>query len=67
MILLKLILYIYNKFYFVTVLNKDPNVDEMVAAVKIGKIWRGYYVRKIKESRTPGTTHKNITLAVREY
>ncbi|BFZ09751.1 hypothetical protein BsWGS_12792 [Bradybaena similaris] len=35
--------------------NRQPSVSDMVAAVKIQKVWRGFYARKIKEARTPGT------------
>ncbi|XP_076467316.1 androglobin-like isoform X4 [Babylonia areolata] len=33
----------------------DPTPEEHVAAVKIQKAWRGYWVRKVKQARTPGT------------
>ncbi|KAL8581512.1 hypothetical protein ACOMHN_042905 [Nucella lapillus] len=33
----------------------EPTPEEHVAAVKIQKVWRGYWVRKVKQARTPGT------------
>lgn len=33
----------------------DPTPEEHVAAVKIQKVWRGYWVRKVKQARTQGT------------
>uniref|UniRef100_A0A0B7A8R0 Globin n=2 Tax=Arion vulgaris TaxID=1028688 RepID=A0A0B7A8R0_9EUPU len=35
--------------------SRQPNIDEIVAAVKIQKMWRGYYVRSLKTARTPDT------------
>ncbi|KAK7107723.1 hypothetical protein V1264_015593 [Littorina saxatilis] len=33
----------------------EPTPEEHVAAVKIQKVWRGFWVRKVKQARTPGT------------
>nr|KAG5705054.1 hypothetical protein BaRGS_018784 [Batillaria attramentaria] len=33
----------------------EPTPEEHVAAVKIQKVWRGYWVRKVKQARSPGT------------
>ncbi|XP_074663197.1 androglobin-like [Tubulanus polymorphus] len=38
-----------------TWVNREPTPEEHVASVKIQRLWRGYYVRKIRSSRTPGT------------
>ncbi|KAL5010667.1 hypothetical protein ScPMuIL_012972 [Solemya velum] len=35
--------------------NREPTTDEHVAAVKIQNAFRGFYVRKIRAGRTPGT------------
>lgn len=35
--------------------DHEPTPEEHVAQVKIGKCWRGYYVRKIVKGRMPGT------------
>ncbi|KAK3803170.1 hypothetical protein RRG08_067346 [Elysia crispata] len=35
--------------------NREATLEEQIAAVKIQKSWRGYYVQKIKRARTPGT------------
>ncbi|KAJ8315589.1 hypothetical protein KUTeg_007739 [Tegillarca granosa] len=35
--------------------NREPTNEELVSAVKLQKSWRGYWVRKIKAARTPGT------------
>ncbi|GFS08052.1 androglobin-like [Elysia marginata] len=35
--------------------GREATLDEQIAAVKIQKAWRGYYVQKIKRARTPGT------------
>uniref|UniRef100_A0A2C9K873 Uncharacterized protein n=1 Tax=Biomphalaria glabrata TaxID=6526 RepID=A0A2C9K873_BIOGL len=34
---------------------KQPTVEELVAAVKIQKVWRGYFTRKLKKARVGGT------------
>ena len=34
--------------------NREITADEHVAAIKIQKVWRGFYVRKVKTARTPG-------------
>ena len=33
---------------------REPTPEEHVAAVKIQKVWRGFWVRKVKQARTPG-------------
>ncbi|KAH9519394.1 hypothetical protein Btru_075440, partial [Bulinus truncatus] len=35
--------------------NRQPSVDEMIATVKIQKVWRGYFVRKLKNARVGGS------------
>lgn len=35
--------------------HREITPDEHVAAVKLQKQWRGFYVRKVKNSRAPGT------------
>ena len=35
--------------------NREITPEEHVAAVKVQKGWRGYWVRKIKAARTPGS------------
>ncbi|KAK3097303.1 hypothetical protein FSP39_008511 [Pinctada imbricata] len=35
--------------------NREPLPIEQMSAVKIQKNWKGFYVRKIEQARTPGT------------
>ncbi|ELT91375.1 hypothetical protein CAPTEDRAFT_224147 [Capitella teleta] len=35
--------------------NREWMPDDLVAVVRLQKLWRGYYARKIKTARTPGT------------
>lgn len=37
--------------------NREWTADEHVAAVKVQKVWRGYFSRKLKTARTPGEPH----------
>ncbi|KAL8623367.1 hypothetical protein ACOMHN_065901 [Nucella lapillus] len=44
----------------------EPTVEEQVAAVKILRTWRGFWVRRVKKTAIPGTeenlkAHKNLT------
>ena len=34
--------------------NREITADEHVAAIKIQKVFRGFYVRKLKSARIPG-------------
>ena len=47
--------------------NREWTPEEHVAAVKLQKGWRGYYVRKVKTARTPGVCvwWEGETIAVR--
>ncbi|XP_035827266.1 androglobin [Aplysia californica] len=42
--------------------NREASVEEQIQTVKIQKVWRGYYVRKMKAARTPGT-EENLKVA----
>jgi hypothetical protein len=38
--------------------NREWTADELVAVVRLQKVWRGYYARKIRTARTPGMSEQ---------
>ncbi len=45
--------------------NREVTAEEHVAAIKIQKVWRGYYVRRVKRARTPGEPKFQVKLCFR--
>ncbi len=40
---------------YILVFDREITADEHVAAIKIQKGWKGYWVRKIRAARVPGS------------
>ncbi|XP_077977911.1 androglobin-like isoform X2 [Glandiceps talaboti] len=40
--------------------NREATEEEIAAATRVQKHWRGYYVRKIRQAREPGTEENSL-------
>ena len=51
-----IVLYFRNFSYiFVTfIIFREASIEEQIAAVKVQRMWRGYFVRKLQNARQPG-------------
>ena len=51
-----IVLYFRNFSYiFVTfIIFREASIEEQIAAVKVQRMWRGYFVRKLQSARQPG-------------